>query len=435
MNKIFAVVVGAVGIVIGGRAAELIPLPLSLTQTNPFVWTNALWWTNSYYTNSLWFTNEFWFTNAGWKSNLPAGLETWQAWWAARENMNRLAQGMAELEGGLADADTNSIVNSPTAGGFSTNSFTSAWGTTNELPWSITNIASLSYKVQSGMPVVLWSTNGGAAWHKVSGWMPAMIGVTKIALTDADHYSPVSSIYPIPVDSVISNVVVQVQTRPDLFGKTNQVLAQRLLVDYPAEDHAAANKGYVDALYNSTAWWSAPSDVQLNGHGLHLNNAWKLQSGTNALRASFLGNESFSVAYSMPVAVTNSMSVVMADGTNLVVTVATNGLAGAPALEISHYLSPPNWEFSQSVPALIGTNWVFTLGQPWTDSGFLMAVIASADPGVFSLATVLQLAPKTILAADGTTWGHGAGLVCVDSSYVYVSVGTNSWRRSALTTW
>jgi len=48
---------------------------------------------------------------------------------------------------------------------------------------------------------------------------------------------------------------------------------------------------------------------------------------------------------------------------------------------------------------------------------------------------VLELTPRTIAATNSTTWGRGAGLVCVDGDYVYISVGTNAWKRATLEAW
>ena len=51
------------------------------------------------------------------------------------------------------------------------------------------------------------------------------------------------------------------------------------------------------------------------------------------------------------------------------------------------------------------------------------------------LSNVVSLSPTTINNATNTTWSRGAGLVCVDTNYLYLSVGTNRWKRVGVTNW
>jgi hypothetical protein len=122
-------------------------------------------------------------------------------------------------------------------------------------------------------------------------------------------------------------------------------------------------------------------------------------------------------------------------GTNCIVSSPTNGLTASPRLQLSHNLTPPVWTYMTNTPTITGTNYVWTFPFPYPDMGFLMAVVPSANPGVVSLASVLQLTPRTVATATSTTWGFGAGIVCADTNYVYVSVGSNVWKRAALSTW
>jgi hypothetical protein len=64
-----------------------------------------------------------------------------------------------------------------------------------------------------------------------------------------------------------------------------------------------------------------------------------------------------------------------------------------------------------------------------------MALVPSGNPGKLTVYDVLNLPPRTITNANSTTWGYGSGLVCVDSNYVYVAVGTNSWKRVGIAAW
>jgi len=44
-------------------------------------------------------------------------------------------------------------------------------------------------------------------------------------------------------------------------------------------------------------------------------------------------------------------------------------------------------------------------------------------------------ASYTVTNSTDTTFGYGAGLMIFDTNYVYVSVGTNLWKRAALASW
>ena len=47
----------------------------------------------------------------------------------------------------------------------------------------------------------------------------------------------------------------------------------------------------------------------------------------------------------------------------------------------------------------------------------------------------LTLTPYTVTNSTDWSFGFGPGVICVDSNYIYVSVGANRWKRSALSTW
>lgn len=49
-------------------------------------------------------------------------------------------------------------------------------------------------------------------------------------------------------------------------------------------------------------------------------------------------------------------------------------------------------------------------------------------------ANYLLLAPATITTSTNSTFGHGAGLLTGDTNYLYISVGTNAWRRIGVPT-
>lgn len=43
--------------------------------------------------------------------------------------------------------------------------------------------------------------------------------------------------------------------------------------------------------------------------------------------------------------------------------------------------------------------------------------------------------PGTVSKSTDSTRGHGAGLIKWDDKYIYISVGTNQWKRAALSSW
>jgi hypothetical protein len=46
----------------------------------------------------------------------------------------------------------------------------------------------------------------------------------------------------------------------------------------------------------------------------------------------------------------------------------------------------------------------------------------------------VQIVPTTITNSSSSTYGFGAGLIGVDTNYLYISVGLNAWRRIAIPT-
>lgn len=54
---------------------------------------------------------------------------------------------------------------------------------------------------------------------------------------------------------------------------------------------------------------------------------------------------------------------------------------------------------------------------------------------LFTTNGVFEYNLQTITNSTDSTFGYGAGLMLWDTNYVYVSVGTNLWKRTALTAW
>lgn len=370
-------------------------------------------------------------TNQWWTNSPPAtNIVGWEAWMAQNENWVRAASAFA----GIADAHTNSILGSPKRVAYTTNSVTCAYGgPAVTMPWVVTNYAGMTYTTAAGMVTPWLSLDGGVTWRT---GLENMITNTVVRVQFRNTEGP--SALTAPVDGVVSNVVVYVLERPDLYGRTNGIYGEVLRVGLPEHPDDVANKLYVDSLMRNTPWWSAQTNVQINGYDLNLSGTWRLwtanTTNSDRLVVSQLGEEMFCMA-KPPAVNVSGQATIEKSGTNFVLRVATNGLASAPRLQVTHQVSPANWSWMSAVPSVTGTNYAFTFAPPYADQAFFAAVVASSVPGLVSIQDLLALAPRTVTNANSTTWGYGAGVVTVDGSYVYVSVGTNSWKRAALSAW
>ena len=411
----------ALGLAKAAAAFNPVPMPLTVGWTNgseAFDYTNALYWTNSV---------------------VPTNVEVWQMFWGIRENFNLVSNEFATVEAtlaGLPDAQTNSVLNSPSVATFTTNVFSSPFGVTNAL-WSGTNFASIDYTYYNSpnqftnKPAILWSTNGGSTWN-VTPPTPTC-GAMRLALTDYTHAQnlPLALYPPIPIDSVVSNVVVWTLARPDLLGRTNDLSGQVVRVDTPAMRYQPANKGYVDDVAASINLQNVQTDIALNGHALNLDPAWGVfGTGQQQLHVNFLGIDALTITQPTPTASFSNAVASISQVTNVVVKVATNspGASASMRLKVSHYLLPLEWNYLSTAPTNSGTNWQFTFQKPWPDSGFVMALAPSPDPSVTTLAGVLQLAPITTITSNSTTWGQ-VNLLATDGTNILHAYGTNQWER------
>jgi len=389
---------------------------------------------------------------------------------------------LTALSSGLADAQTNAMLNTFRRIAWSSNSISIASGATNIMGW-VTNLAGVDYTVNLGAPKLLFSYNG-TNWADGNA---ALITNTRVKVA---FYSGsglggggdgIPEVTPIPMPGGLDNVTAYYLVRPDLFGRTNAMISQRLQVSEPTIGTDAASKHYVDTVFSGTAWWSAGTDVELNGHSLHQTHTWELLSGTNTtsetVAQSWLGDQIWTLSspLSSAIVITNiqtynwSSNVVTSGnnqvgietGTNVLITVA-NGITNPPILLFTHSLTAPHWTRLAAVssypstnvfvrtqtnwdggypPAVVDYTYVTNRGMllsftmPFSDQGFIRASAAPSLPSFADLNGVLAMTQRTVTNATSTTWGRGAGMLCVDSNYVYVSVGTNVWKRSSLSTW
>jgi hypothetical protein len=389
----------------------------------PFAGTNDLsteWWTTSD-------------TNA-------TGIAPWKAWWAADVNFQRLKRQVDALTNAPSSGGatpTNAMLNSFRAPAWTANSISLAAGASNAPVW-VTNLAQVDYTVTLGSPQLYFSFDGT---NYVSGSRTLITNVpVKVVFfsglgIDTNSMSPTE----IPMPAAVTNVTYWALTRPDLFGVTNAFYGEKVFVSEPASPSEAASKNYVDSSFAGTSWWSAKNDVQLNSYTLNFSVAWsEFVSGNQgtALHMDFLGQDAFTISYTAYTQPTNLVTAsIDGTGTNVLVSLPTNGVSSSARLLLSHYLTPLNWQLCSSPPVLSGGAWVFTIPFPWPDSGFMISSIPSPNPGVMTLSTLLQMTPRTITNSTDTTWGYGAGLVVADTNYVNFSVGTNRWKRAALTSW
>lgn len=117
------------------------------------------------------------------------------------------------------------------------------------------------------------------------------------------------------------------------------------------------------------------------------------------------------------------------------------------SLEMARALNDYSWKFktqsdsAEKAPAANGGQ-LGPMAQDWhavtgLDDGRHISLTAMQGlllGAVQDLASQLP-APGTVAKSCDSTSGHGAGLVKWDADYIYISVGTNQWKRAALTTW
>lgn len=412
LTRICAILLAATSV----HAINLVSIPYVGDDTNRAVW--APWWQS----NSPWLTstNVSFYTNTTsfWEQNDLRSVANWQCWEAVDWNFSQINTALS-----------NSLFSSGKLLVWQTNSFTTPYLSTN-LICTVSNFAGMSFAVAAGTPTVQYSIDG-TNWGSSPG-----ITTNRVSIRLCSQQTP--SIGGIPAAPLITNVQIWGLSRPDLFGQTNALYGQALRVGPPLDPDDAVSMGWVTNLWGQTPWMNAQSDVQLNGYALHPDSAWVQSLDTNGLHWRYLGHDVFSALPSAPLYGAIAGIAIDSTGTNVVITVATNN-AGEPRLQFTPAIFPATWTwldaYSSSYPFSTNGLWTIRFPMPTSATGFMRVAYASQAPPVLSIAGVAMLTPRTITNATDTTWGAGMGLFCADSNYVYISVGSNRWKRATLSAW
>lgn len=287
----------------------------------------------------------------------------------------------------------------------------------------------MTYSVPIGTTSPWWRYYGGD-----TNWNLGTItttGVVEISFFDTDLGSLGT-----PINPLVSNITVYAMERPDLFGRTNKMIGQRLEVGTPASDLEAANKAYVDASVAAVNYIQN-GGIYLQGANLNFNAEWTASAGTNGIVWKYLGAESLRIEN--PQLSYATITSIKMTNTTVWLTIWTNGVSAPPAPQWSKSLSNPSWQTLSGVtntyPTASGTNYTISFQRPDATNAFIRVAMASDQPNFARLSALLSTAPRTVTNATDTTWGNGSGLLTWDTNYVYISVGSNQWKRAALSSW
>jgi hypothetical protein len=326
-------------------------------------------------------------------------------------------------------ADTNTVRRSGSYAQWSTNVYLTTNTVLRMLPGTFTNPASMTFTEATGDTTPYWRFFGGD-----TNWVlgaPITTGIVQIAFYDGELATLGA-----PINPTISNITVFRLERPDLFGVTNWTVGQKLKVDAPTATDDVANKAYVDAAVTAVNYVQN-GGVQLQGSSLHLNASWSLLATTNGTRLRFLGSDV--TAWDNPELDFGTVTGIKVTNQTVWVTVWTNGITAPPVPHWTYDIANPTWAvlstYTNSYPTASGTNYTISFPLPNQTKAFIRVAKATTGVSVANLSALLATSPRTITNATDTTWGKGSGLLTWDTNYVYISVGSNSWKRAALSTW
>lgn len=328
----------------------------------------------------------------------------------------------------LGDADTNSILSSPRFTYWTTNALNLTNAVRYQLPITVTNPESVSWSALAGYVGLYWAPAGTTNWN--------LGQITTNAPVVFSFITPDNPTIGTPINPVLTNITVYALSRPDLFGRTNHMYGQRLKLSAPVEADDAATMGWVSNLVAGVSYLQNDG-VFLSGSKLNYSSEWSMIGGTNGLAMNYLGTAVLTVR-PPPIDLTTITAISM---TNTVVWVRiwTNGVSTAPAPQWSPRLNNPIWQtissYTNTYPTASGTNYTISFQRPDPNMAFIRVARATTLPNFVDLAAMLLTAPRTVTNASDSTWGNGAGVVTWDTNYIYISVGTNSWKRASLSSW
>ena len=263
-------------------------------------------------------------------------------------------------------------------------------------------------------PFNLWySTNGTTDWTTN---LPAFPNILYAAvLTDANGVGKSGS------------VQFYSSEHPELDGRTNDLSRQKLRVAAPVNGSDAASKDYVDvtaANVASTKWLTSPAGDEY----YYAPNNVRVFS---LFRSALIYSTNLSIAIS---------------GTNIVLNMATTNFVPGWQVQMATNLALNNG-FAIFTNYTLTTNSgvaVFTIPRYQLSIPSFFRIASPQTAGVTSywpiqtpyvwFGTNATFRTNTVSSSTNSTLGYGAGLLTMDTNYLYLSIGTNTWRRIAIPT-
>jgi hypothetical protein len=122
---------------------------------------------------------------------------------------------------------------------------------------------------------------------------------------------------------------------------------------------------------------------------------------------------------------------------NVVTThVSTNAVSSSPVAQYSANFT--TWTDVENVTNSYPTNtagaFTLTFPPPIANSPCFLRITFS-QTNFITLSQFLRATPFTITNSTDSTFGAGAGIICWDTNYFYLSVGSNRWKRVSVSSW